>query len=349
MKPIEKNQKNETILNFVSANPKSDNAQIVKGTNLGKETVRLALIKLAEDGKVSFEVVENKKKLFSTPAPKKAVVKVAPKKAAVKKVVAKVAPKKVAKPRKVKQELHASVPTVLILEKKLKNRKPAVVKTKFGLGLIFDHEPQVTVKKGIHGEFEMKTIVHLVKDDMTPRTMNGQPKKMLTTKVTIITPSVEDKPVRVKGEKRAKGEPSAKDFSKFKFQGELYSKGRLIHAIIAKFAADNNPTIVELNAAFPQNVVKAYGKGLFLSVEEAEKINTDSKRSRFFTKKEDIIKIKGLKIAVSNQIDGELVNRMLTVTPKHGYKITSDSAPVVKPTNAKAADSVATLPGQFAN
>jgi len=313
------NDKHEAILNFVSANPKCDNAQIVAGTKLGKETVRLALIKLAGDKKVTFETVENKKKLFSL---------------------------KVSKPKatkKIKLDLRASVPTVLIPAKKSKNLKPAVVQTKFGLGLIFTNEPEVTVKTGLF--HNVKTIVHLVKDNMEPRLMNGKPKKILTTmdKVTIITPAAEVKSVRVKGEKRVKGEPSAKDFSKYKFQGELFSKGRLIHAIIAKFAADNNPSLVELNAAFPANEIKAYGKGLFLSVEEAEKINTDSKRSRFFTKKEDLIKIKGLKIAVSNQIDGELVKRMLTVTPKHGYKITLDSPTVnSKPATVESQQMMAT-------
>lgn len=227
-------------------------------------------------------------------------------------------PVKVVDPKSFKH-VSATITTAPLANKKNKYLKPAIVQTPLGLGLIYSNEPTVLVKHGLVPV--AKTIVHLVKDNMEPRTMDGKPKKILVTmdKVTILTPAHEDKPVRAKREKGERGE-SNKDFSKYKFQGNLLSKGRLVHAIIAKFATDNNPTLVELNTAFPSDVVRPYGKGLFLPVEEAEKINTDSKRTRFFTKTEDIIKIKGVKIAVSNQIDGELVKRMLTVTPKT-YKI----------------------------
>jgi hypothetical protein len=237
------------------------------------------------------------------------------KKTTAKKTSKPVKPVKVVDPKSLKH-VSATINTAPLVSKKDKYLKPAIVQTPMGLGLIYSNEPTVLVK---HGLIPIaKTIVHLVKDNMEP----GKPKKILVTmdKVTILTPAHEDKPVRVEREKGERGE-SAKDFSKYKFQGNLLSKGRLVHAVIAKFATDNNPTLLELNTAFPAEVIRPYGKGLFLPLEEAEKINTDSKRTRFFTKPEDIIKIKGVKIAVSNQIDGELVKRMLTVTPKHNYKI----------------------------
>lgn len=219
----------------------------------------------------------------------------------------------------VKKPLEVFMPTVFTATKKQKFKKPAVVQTELGLGLVYDHEPTVSVK---HRMMTIKkTIVHLVKDNLEPRLMGGKPKKILTNNFTIITPSVEEKPVREKRTKGEKGE-STKDFSKYKFQGKLLSKGRLIHAAILKFAEDNNPTLIELKNAFPDEVIRPYGKGLIASIEDAERINTESKRSRFFTKKEDVIKIKGAKIAVSNQIDADLVKRFLTVTVKHGYKIT---------------------------
>lgn len=262
-----------------------------------------------------------------------APVKASAKKAPVKKVtpVKKASAKKVVAEVKVEVAKvvtsNVSIPTVMLVGKKSKIKRPAVVQIpEFGLGLVYENEPQVSVKTRM-GSIK-KTIVHLVEDNMEPRLMDGKAKKVLVTPeniTIIITPAYEEVKVKTPREKRApreKGEKSAKDFSKYEFGGILLSKGRLVQAVINKFVADNNPTLIELNAAFPSATIRPYGKNLFVALDEAEKINTDSKRSRFFTKKEDIIKIKGgIKIAVSNQIDGDLVKRLLTVTPNHGYAI----------------------------
>ena len=299
-----------------------------------KKAVKKTEVKKVPAKKVAVKKAEVKK----VPAKKVAVKKAAPvKKVPAKKAPAKKAPAKkaapvkkvAAAPKEVKKVAtsNVSIPTVMLAGKKAKVKRPAVVNIdKFGLGLVYTDEPQVSVKTRM-GSIK-KTIVHLVKDNMEPRLMNGSPKKVLVTpeNITIITPAYEEVAVKTPREKRApreNGEKSAKDFSKYQFEGNLLSKGRLVLAVINKFVADNNPTLVELNAAFPSATIRPYGKNLFVALEEAEKINTDSKRSRFFTKKEDVIKIKGgVKIAVSNQIDGELVKRLLTVTPNHGYAIT---------------------------
>ena len=321
--------------------------------NQSKPTVKKSTAKSTKKStakKAAPKKAVKKTEVKKVPAKKVAVKKAAPKKAAPKKAVPvkkapvkKVAPKKVSKvpakkaapvkkvvaPKEVKKvpSSNVSIPTVMLAGKKAKVKRPAVVNIdKFGLGLVYTDEPQVSVKTRM-GSIK-KTIVHLVKDNMEPRLMNGSPKKVLVTpeNITIITPAYEEAVVKAPREKRApreKGEKSAKDFSKYQFEGNLLSKGRLVLAVINKFVADNNPTLIELNAAFPSATIRPYGKNLFVALEEAEKINTDSKRSRFFTKKEDVIKIKGgVKIAVSNQIDGELVKRLLTVTPNHGYAIT---------------------------
>ena len=274
--------------------------------------------------------VKKAKKAAKKVVAKKAVKKAPAKKAAPKKIGKIVAP--VAKVAKVKKPstVVATVPTIIAIatKKKInKIQKPAVVQTSFGLGLMYMNEPKVSIKHRMYSV--EKTIVHLVKDNMEPRTMNGKPKKVLVDmkNVTIITPAVEEKIERTPRAKRENGEPSNKDFSKYKFAGNVLSKGRLIHAVISKFAADNNPTLIELNAAFPNATIRAYGKGLFVSIEDAERINTESKRTRFFTKKEDVIKIKGAKIAVSNQIDGELVKRFLPIAISLGFKITTENVP----------------------
>lgn len=232
-----------------------------------------------------------------------------------------------------KSEIVGFIPTVGIT-KKQKYKKPAIVQTEQGLGLVYEHEPKVSVQHGTHAwSSVLKTIVHLVNDNMEPKLVGGKPKKILTTNFTVIKPAEE-----IKVEKRTKrvsGEPSNKDFSKYKFQGNLLSKGRLILAVIAKFAEDNNPSMIELNTAFPHEAIRPYGKGLFVSLEEAERINTESKRTRFFTNKEDVVKIKGAKVAVSNQIDGELVKRFLPIAEKHGCKITMENSSIDTKTPAE--------------
>jgi hypothetical protein len=214
-----------------------------------------------------------------------------------------------------------TISTAELLTKKQKNKRPAVVKTPLGLGLVYEHEPKVNVTRNF--ETTVKTIVHLVKDNMEPRMWNGEPKKALVSsdKIEIIKPAEDEKPVRAARKVRVAGEPTNKDFTKYKFQGEVYGKGRMIHATIVKYVADNNPTMIELLSAFPQDSIKAPGKGLIVSHEDAEKVFEETKRHRFFTKKEDVIKIKGGKICVSNQITAELAERFVSVAVKF-YKIT---------------------------
>lgn len=297
------NEKTTAILNHIIANDKCDNAQIATALNLGKEAVRLILVKLVAENKITATVIgNNKKKIFSV---------------SEKKV------EKIKKP-KISQIKSASTDTV-VFDKKAKKLKPAIVQTAHGLGLMYETDPIVKVKSSNFVTIE-KRMVHLVKDNMEPRMSGGKPKKMLIqlSNITIVTPAMPEKTgkvPRVKGAPRVKGE-SQKDFTKYVFDGNTLSKGRLVHAIIKKFVSEHNPSLVELATAFPEAEIRPYGK-LFVHFDEAVKINTDSKRTRFFAKQEDVIKIKGGKIAVSNQIDGELVKRMLAVaSAKHNLIVT---------------------------
>ena len=154
------------------------------------------------------------KKVAAKKVAKKSAKKVATKKPAktskpVKKPFKAVAPVSAKKPN-----ILAFIPTVPVATKKQKYMKPAIVQTALGLGLVYTNEPLVSVK---HGWISIeKTIVHLVKDNMQPKLFRGNPKKVLMTadKFQIITAAHEEKPVRAK---REKGEPSNKDFSKYKF------------------------------------------------------------------------------------------------------------------------------------
>ena len=86
--------------------------------------------------------------------------------------------------------------------------------------------------------------------------------------------------------------------NKLKFNGELYGKGRLVHAVIKKFIEDNpKVTLTKLSEAFPNELQPRYG--MFQEVSKAKKMSED--RDRFFLKPEDLIKVGDKKIAVCNQ------------------------------------------------
>lgn len=120
-----------------------------------------------------------------------------------------------------------------------------------------------------------------------------------------------------KSEAPTKKTSGKKDFSTFKFQGKDFRKGRLPLAIIAAWCEEHEPTLAQLEAAWPSKEIRPYGYGLFRIASEAKKINEQSGRIRFFTKPEELVKIKGQTIAVTNQITGELLSRFLIVAKKH--------------------------------
>lgn len=219
-----------------------------------------------------------------------------------------------------------------------KKLKKFMVETKeYGLGFILQHEPKVFVKQG--QIIREKIVVHLVKENLEPRLFkNGKPKMVLMANdsYTVLKPI--ETPKAERRAKRADGEPAPpKDFTQYKFDGKTMGKGKLVLAIVQKFVADNEPNFVELRRAFPEHEVRAY-KGLFVTLEEANKINeANNKRSRFYTANEEVIKLKGnAKIAVTNQVTADLVNRMLPIAARLGYTIVPTTEPVAKPEKVKS-------------
>jgi len=258
-----------------------------------------------------------------------------------------------------------------------KKIKKFMVETKeFGLGYILEHEPPVILKRGMIASEKIQ--VHLVKDNMEERTMgtgaNKKPKIVLmsASNYKVLLPPKSAKFVRqednsfkdensdavifptdplwneineavLRTEQRVKkttvkGEGSPKDFTQYKFNGKTLGKGKLVLEIVRKFVTDNNPTFLELRKAFPETEVRAY-KGLFVTADEATAINeADKRRSRFFTNKEDILKLKGnAKVSVTNQVTADLVSRMIPIATKHGFTIKEikSEAPVAKKKETK--------------
>ena len=149
-----------------------------------------------------------------------------------------------------------------------------------------------------------------------------QDKFLPEQKAEVKTPPVaESKKEEKKSTDEVPSKKSKRDFSTFKFNGEEYNKGRLVRAIISKYAQDRKPSFNQLKEAFPDSEIKPYAYGLFRLVGDAKKINDESRRVRFFVKAGEEIKLKDKTIAVTNQITGDLLDRFLVVAKKHRYVV----------------------------
>jgi len=114
-----------------------------------------------------------------------------------------------------------------------------------------------------------------------------------------------------------------RDHTKYNFDGKTYNKGRLCLAIVRKYVDEQKPTFETFKQTFAPEVIKPLGK-FFLPAEEARTRNADSKR-RFFDEENDTFVVEGNSIALSNQIDQGIVDRMLVVAKKFNYTIQPQS------------------------
>lgn len=113
-------------------------------------------------------------------------------------------------------------------------------------------------------------------------------------------------------------ESTGRDNSKLKFNGELYGKGPLVRAVVAQYVVDNpGTTYKKLKEVFPDELLKRFG--IFQDEETAKTIA--NKGNRYFTKDEQIIKLKDKKVVVCNQFTLSNIQPFLKVAKSLGYKI----------------------------
>jgi len=90
-----------------------------------------------------------------------------------------------------------------------------------------------------------------------------------------------------------------KDTSKFQFNNTSFGKGRLVLAVIKQFVESNpETTYAEMERQFPK---KCQGTSVFLTVDEANHIFTETGHRRHFLKSEELIELSDATIAISNQ------------------------------------------------
>ncbi len=119
-------------------------------------------------------------------------------------------------------------------------------------------------------------------------------------------------------DKKTTVKSSARDNSKFKFNGEEYGKGPLVRAVVAKYVEENpSTTYKQLKEVFADDLLKRFG----IFQDEATAREISGKRDRYFLKETQVIKLKDKKIAVCNQFTAANIQPFLKVAKALGFKI----------------------------
>ena len=93
---------------------------------------------------------------------------------------------------------------------------------------------------------------------------------------------------------------TAKDRTKYLFNGETYGKGRLALAVVKKYIDDHlGVTFAELQQAFPKDVQGTLG--VFSTLEDAEKLYQKWQFKRHFIEEDEVLKVGATTIAVCSQ------------------------------------------------
>ncbi len=115
---------------------------------------------------------------------------------------------------------------------------------------------------------------------------------------------------------------NGKDYTRYSFNGNKFSKGRLVHDVIRKYLDDNpDTTFAKLRIIFPDNLQGSWG--VIQEKKEAEKRQGDYKR--YFTNPEDLLMTADkVELAVCNQWGVKNIDGFIDTTKKLKYKITQE-------------------------
>ncbi len=111
--------------------------------------------------------------------------------------------------------------------------------------------------------------------------------------------------------------PKTKDYSKYLFQGKVYNKGRLVHAVVKAYVA-KNPDISfdKLKEVFPDELQGR--SGVFTTKEEAEEIFNRTGRKRNYIKENELIQIADNIIATCTQWGTDNIPQFVKTVNKLG-------------------------------
>lgn len=110
-----------------------------------------------------------------------------------------------------------------------------------------------------------------------------------------------------------------KDFSTYKWDGQVYGKGPFILAVIKWYLKKHKVDFKKFDEVFPSKLVPRYGVVAPLSLAKAK----SEKKASYFLKEEQIVEIGGKKYTVSNQITKSIFDGFLENMKKQGSLETS--------------------------
>lgn len=93
-----------------------------------------------------------------------------------------------------------------------------------------------------------------------------------------------------------------RDYSKYVFDGNMYGKGKLVLAVVQKYVADN-PTVTfdDLQKSFPDMLQGSKGVVRLFDSVSPEDRGENGATKRYYVNNDEIIKLNGLKVLVSDQ------------------------------------------------
>ena len=171
--------------------------------------------------------------------------------------------------------------------------------------------PKITAYSSLKSLVSLKAISMKETDGKKTYNVVGDLKQERGVVTTTNTNHTEEKK-----EVKKKSADGKRDFTKYKFNGEVFSKGGLVRAMVAQFCKDKKPSITKLREVFPDELIPTYG--VFQEIAVAKKRSAD--KQRYFLKPEQVIKLKdGKTIAVTNQLTSSYLESFLAAAKKQSY------------------------------
>jgi hypothetical protein len=115
-----------------------------------------------------------------------------------------------------------------------------------------------------------------------------------------------------------------KDYSKYKFEGNEYGKGRLVHAVVSHYVS-NNPSISlnEMIKIFTpgKDGIAGHKWGVFQTKEFGLKVLEDTGHKRFYLNEDDILRLSDEEIVVCNQWGSSNIPKFLNLCKELNIKV----------------------------
>lgn len=151
---------------------------------------------------------------------------------------------------------------------------------------------------------------------------NFEGKVLIDVQQVIPLPEAESYQIKIrqKSEERREAKRSQKDYTKYRFNGDVYNKRRLVLAVIQEWISNNKPhTMSVVLEAFPQELRRG---GIFVPLAEAKAKYKRQGRRRHFLAEDEIIRFPdSTQYAISNQWSKEWIDNFILQAGKLGFEI----------------------------